>query len=267
MNLSRMLTALALPSLLALGGATLSASAQDAHREPAGAPAASPAHRARPGDRGRGLDERVARMTERLHLDAAQQASVRQIFEESRRAREALGHETLTAEQHRARQHQIGESTMQRIRALLTPAQAEAFAGHRGERVARREGSPAADQRGHGDARGPRGPMDAQARHGARFMEARFAALGLDESQRAAVQRIMTESRTQREALASEQLTVEQRRARQQAIMANNHQQIRALLRPDQQRLFDEHAARMHERRAVTAGASTPGTSTPRSGI
>lgn len=71
--------------------------------------------------------------------------------------------------------------------------------------------------------------------------------LGLDAAQATQVRQIMTEGRTQHEALASERLTGEQAMARHRAIMEANGQRIRAILRPDQQRVFDFHAERMRE--------------------
>lgn len=75
--------------------------------------------------------------------------------------------------------------------------------------------------------------------------------LNLDATQTASVRQIMTEARTQHEALRNERLTQDERRARHQAIMQASGQRIRAILRADQQTRFDAHVARMQARRAA----------------
>ena len=73
--------------------------------------------------------------------------------------------------------------------------------------------------------------------------------LNLDAAQTTAVRQIVTEAHAQHEALRNERLTEDERMARHHAIMEASGQRIRALLRPDQQARFDQHRARMQERR------------------
>jgi hypothetical protein len=90
------------------------------------------------------------------------------------------------------------------------------------------------------------GAMSPDERFEHRF-ERIVGSLGLDDAQAAQVRQIMTEGRAQHEALAAQRLTGEDARARHRQILEQNGQRIRALLRPDQQRIFDFHAARMRE--------------------
>jgi Spy/CpxP family protein refolding chaperone len=103
-------------------------------------------------------------------------------------------------------------------------------------------------------AQGPRG----HGRHGmhAGDPDARFerrvqhviGSLGLDEAQATQVRQFMTEARAQHQALRGQALTEDQRREAHRQIMESTGQRIRAILRPDQQRAFDFHVARMRER-------------------
>jgi hypothetical protein len=107
--------------------------------------------------------------------------------------------------------------------------------------------------RGHGGMRGMHHggmPGDAAMTPDQRFehrVQGLIGRLGLDEAQAAQVRRIMTEGRAQHEALRGERLTGEQARARHRQLMEADGQRIRAILRPDQQRVFDFYAERMRE--------------------
>ncbi|GAB4197274.1 MAG: hypothetical protein OHK0013_05290 [Sandaracinaceae bacterium] len=101
-------------------------------------------------------------------------------------------------------------------------------------------GGPFGGHHGPGDD----GPGTPDERFERRFQHV-VGSLGLDEAQAAQVRQIMTEGRAQHEALAAQRLTGDEMRARHRQILEQNGQRIRALLRPDQQRVFDFHAARM----------------------
>lgn len=208
------------------------------------------------------FEQHVQHMIGRLGLDATQAAQVRQIMTEGRAQHEALASERLTGEQAMARHRALMEANGQRIRALLRPDQQRVFDFHAsrmreaGDRM-RRGGGP-----GHG-------PMGDRIRGHIRGM---MDSLSLDATQRAAVERIFEEGRAQHEALRAQAMTGEERRARHRAIMEANGQRIRALLRADQQAIFDQQVTQLRQRfeahrggpgaapagRAPAAGATQP---------
>jgi len=275
-------SAVALASAPVLAQATPSAppvvqapGARGAIRGPlAGAPGLERAHggRGMHGHRGRRGDasvspeqrfeQRVQHMIGRLGLDAAQATQVRQIMTEGHAQHEALAGQQLTGEQRMVQHRAIMEANGQRIRALLRPDQQRVFDFHASRM---REG---ADRMRQGGRR--HGPMGGR---GAAHLRGMIDALGLDDAQRTAVQRVLEEGRAQHEALRSQALTGDQAHARHRALMEANGQRIRALLRPDQQRLFDEQVAQLRQRfeqhRAETVDAAPGATQpvTPPSGI
>lgn len=104
----------------------------------------------------------------------------------------------------------------------------------------------------HGMHHGRRGgPPGARAEH---RVERLIGSLGLDDAQATQVRQFVAEARTQHEALRGQSLTEEERRTQHRAIMEATGQRIRAILRPDQQRIFDYHVARMRERAAERRG-------------
>lgn len=275
MNLSRLFSAFALPSLVVIGSVVATpALAQQSRQAPTvQSPAARGAARgpATEGHFGRGrghrgdqaatpeqrAERRVQHMVERLSLDTAQAAQLRQILSEGHAQREALASERLTGEQLEARHRQLREASGQRIRAILradqqstfdTFAQRRAERGERGERGVRGHHGPRGERGGHGPGPG-------------RMLES----LGLDEAQRTAAQQIFAEGRAQHEALRGQALTREERHARHRQIMEANGQRVRALLTAEQQRAFDQRATEMRQRFEARRGAAA--TSTPRSGI
>ena len=280
-------SAVALASAPVLAQATPSAppvvqapGARGAIRGPAaGAPGLERAHggRGMHGHRGRHGDasvtpeqrfeQRVQHMIGRLGLDAAQATQVRQIMTEGHAQHEALAGQQLTGEQRMAQHRAIMEANGQRIRALLRPDQQRVFDFHASRM---REGADRMRQggRGHG-AMGGRGHGPMGGRGGA-HLRGMIDALGLDDAQRAAVQRVLEEGRAQHEALRDQALTREQAHARHRALMEANGQRIRALLRPDQQRLFDQQVAQLRQRFEQHRAGAAPGATqpvTPPSGI
>ncbi len=184
------------------------------------------------------FEHHVQQMIGRLGLDATQAAQVRQIMTEGRAQHEALATQRLTGEQAMAQHRALMEASGQRIRALLRADQQRVFDFHAsrmraaGDRM-RQHGGP-----GHG-------PMGDRMRGHIRGM---IDSLSLDETQRAAVQRIFEEGRTQHEALRTQAMTGEERRARHRAVMEANGQRIRALLRADQQAIFDQQVTQLRQR-------------------
>lgn len=123
-------------------------------------------------------------------------------------------------------------------------------------------------------AQGPRGHghhgMHEGGDPGARFerrVQHVIGSLGLDEAQATQVRQFMTEARAQHEALRGQALTEDQRREAHRQIMESTGQRIRAILRPDQQRAFDFHAARMRERGERMRERHGRGGAAPREGI
>lgn len=110
-------------------------------------PAATAHARGHHGRRGHGpgrdatpaqrVDFRLARMTERLGLDAQQQAQIRQILTESEAQHTALRDEALTVDQRHARHTQIFEASAARIRPLLRADQQRIFDSTRARMSAR----------------------------------------------------------------------------------------------------------------------------------
>ncbi len=118
--------ALAVPSVVQVGSAyAQDASPRDGARCPHGEHGRHGPHRHGPPD----VEGRVQHLTERLSLDANQARLVREIFEEERTEHEALRERARTEEGPSRRQahRALMQRTMERIDAVLTPAQRATF--------------------------------------------------------------------------------------------------------------------------------------------
>lgn len=132
---------LLLAAALALPGFVLSAaplaSAQERAPAARGGCEDGHAHRGR-GRHHRDPAQRLARLSERLGLDANQQALVRQAFDQARAEHQALREQPRSPERREAHRA-IMQRTMERIDAILTPEQRATFDAMRAERRERME--------------------------------------------------------------------------------------------------------------------------------
>lgn len=136
------------------------------------AAAQPPASGAAPdGHRGFDVEARLAELRTRLTLDAAQTTQVRAILEDGKRRMEALRAEggAPSPERHRARRD-ILWSVEDRIWALLTCAQKDAFRLYHREQMAERMERRHAEHGGHGahGGQGGRGGHGGHGGHGGR---------------------------------------------------------------------------------------------------
>ena len=118
-------------------------------------------------------------------------------------------------------------------------------------------GGPPAGAPGGGGHHGPGGHRRGGPGRG-EGLEVRVARmtehLGLDPAQAAAIRQVLAQAHAQHEALRQQPLPEAQRRAEHHRIMTETHPRLRAVLRADQQRIFDAHLARRQARMEARRG-------------
>ena len=195
-----------LVALLILPGASRLVSAQT-QGDSANPPAAGVQDRG-PGRR-RGFDRPS------LNLSADQKAKLKSLHEGVRQQIEALRNDaTLSADDKRAKIRSLRESTRQQFQAVLTPEQQQLIQNGRHDRFGRE---------GFGAGRGPR------------------ADLGLTADQRSQLEAIHKSTRNQVSAIRNDAtLSSEQKEAKLKSIFQNSHQQVSAILTPEQQQKLQQ---------------------------
>ena len=221
-------------SLLLLGTANLvSAQTQGESSAP---PAGVQDRDGGPGRRG-GFDR------PRLNLSADQESKLKALHASERQQIEAVQNDTaLSADDKRAKIRSIRESLRSQYEAVLTPEQQQLLQ-NRGK-----------GPRGFGENGGRRGP---------------FADLGLTPEQQTQIDTINKSTRDQASAIRNDTtLSSDQKETKLRSLMQSSHQQVSALLTPEQQqKLRDAHrrgpggfGGRDHHRQPPAAGspAATP---------
>jgi Spy/CpxP family protein refolding chaperone len=199
---------LALVASLILLGASHLVSAQT-QGESANPPAAGVQDRDRgPGRRG-GFDR------PRLNLTADQKTKLKSLHEGVRQQIEALRNDaTLSADDKRAKIRSLRESTRQQFQAVLTPEQQQLLQNGRRNR---RQG------RGFGPHGGP------------------LTGLGLTTDQRSQIETIHKSTKDQVSAIRNDAtLNSEQKETKLRSLFQNSHQQVSAILTPEQQQKLRE---------------------------
>ena len=198
---------------------------------------------------GHRVERRLEKMTERLELDASQQARVKEILTAAKAEKKALWKSSKAEgdrDAKRVAMKELRERTRTQIDAVLTPAQREEAEAFRAERKARR------GERGEHGKRGHHGK-----RHGGKMgVRAALRGIELDESQRDAIKALSKQAREDVRQLVEEQHDGDWKAARgdvkfrrEQLVTA-----VRAQLTAEQAAAFDQNLAELEAKRAERRG-------------
>ncbi|HYG99594.1 MAG TPA: hypothetical protein VD837_10720 [Terriglobales bacterium] len=179
------------------------------------------------GHRGMGMDpsRRLDRFGQGLNLTDEQKAKLQPLFEQQRTQMQALRQDTsLTPEQKRTKMKELRDANHQKVMAILTPEQQQKM-------------------------------QQMFAKHGRKGMD-RWSQLGrmveqlnLSDEQKSKLQPLFEQQRTQMQALRQDtSLTPEQKRTKMKELRDANHQQVMAILTPEQQQNLESMRAKRPRR-------------------
>ncbi|MFB3812916.1 MAG: Spy/CpxP family protein refolding chaperone [Terriglobales bacterium] len=165
------------------------------------------------------VDDRLARLTARYDLTDEQKQQIHPILRQSEEQANAIRQELLTADQRKAKMRELRQTTRSKIEAVLTPEQ----------RAMQPFGSGGG--KGRGMRMGGRMMLDPQ-KHMA-WLDQRVS---LTDEQKSKLTPVFEQEKQQAEAVLKDQsLTPQQRRERMREIHQATHQQVLAVLTPEQQ--------------------------------
>ena len=170
-------------------------------------------------DRDRGPGRRGGFDRPNLNLTADQKTKLKSVHESVRQQIEALRNDpTLSADDKRAKIRSLRESTRQQFQAVLTPEQQQLLQNGRRNRREGRAFGP-----GFGRSGGP------------------LAGLGLTTDQRTQIETIHKSTKDQVSAIRNDAtLSTEQKEAKLKSLRQSSHQQVSAILTPEQQQKLRE---------------------------
>lgn len=179
------------------------------------------------------VDMRLQRMSQHLNLTEEQKSRLTPILKnEAEQARAIRQDTSLTPDQRRAKVKELRQSTRAQIETILTAEQRQKMATF-------------AAQRGQGMHPGRGMGMNATPN-----MDRLSKELNLTDEQKAKLQPLFEEHRKQMQSIWQDtSLTPEQKRAKAKELRQSHHQQMMAVLTPEQQQKFQQmRANRPHKR-------------------
>lgn len=229
-------------ALMAVVGGTilfgLSALAQQTPTDAQNAPAQTqnvPAGKMKARDN---IAMRIQRMSQHLNLTEDQKSKITPILQSQMEQARSIRQDTsLTPDQRRAKMKELRESTRSQIEPILTPEQREKMENFAQRRKEMRGGR----EMGMGSAR---------------QMDRLSQKLNLTDEQKSKLQPLFEEHRKQMQSLWQDtSLTPEQRREKAKELRQANHQQMLAILTPEQQQKLQQmRADRPHRRHGYGQG-------------